>query len=302
MGRDLSPLRPGPSGSRSLAPEAAWRGPSTLPQAAGAAHRFQRHLLGDAADDMPESDGFLQMPGRRAPTGPAEPDTPAAAPPMHPLPVHACGPDEGAPPWPGPEAMAERQARSSQLAEEDGPAAGQAAAPDSATHSPDTADSMPDSTPDAALAAPPDTPPPPAPAPAPPPPQAPPQARQDGDTSRQPGQDSGAEQPGAGAPARPAAVDAPAWLQDTVQRIEWLCAQADPAFQSWSVTVPMDPAVLPESEVALTLSPYAMSLRFRTQSSESARLISLHRDPLRAQLEALGPGQRGIDIDLESPT
>ncbi|MVT29639.1 hypothetical protein GO496_19380 [Acidovorax citrulli] len=49
------------------------------------------------------------------------------------------------------------------------------------------------------------------------------------------------------------------------------------------------------------LSPYAMSLRFRTRSCESARLISLHRDPLRAQLEALGPGQRGIDIDLESP-
>ncbi|AVS92530.1 hypothetical protein C8246_12845 [Paracidovorax avenae] len=300
MGRDLSQLRPGPSGSRSLAPEAAWRGPSTLPQAAGAAHRFQRHLLGDAADAMPESAGFLQMPARRAPAGLAEPDTPAAASPVHPLPVHACNPDEGAPPWPCPDAMAEGQARSSALAAKDDPAAGQAAAPDSTTPSADTAGP----TPDAALAATPDTPLPPAPspAPAPPPPQAPSLARQDGDSPRQPGQDSGAEQSGAAAPARPAAADAPAWLQDTVQRIAWLCAQADPAFQSWSVTVPMDPAVLPESEVALTLSPYAMSLRFRTQSSESARLISLHRDPLRAQLEALGPGQRGIDIDLESPT
>ncbi|MDA8522833.1 hypothetical protein M5C95_18870 [Acidovorax sp. NCPPB 4044] len=94
----------------------------------------------------------------------------------------------------------------------------------------------------------------------------------------------------------------PAWLQDTVQRIAWLSAQADPAFQSWSVTVPMDPAVLPECELGLSLSPYAMSLRFRTGSSESARLISLHRDPLRAQLEALGPSPRGIDIDLEAPT
>ncbi|WP_230681550.1 type III secretion HpaP family protein, partial [Paracidovorax cattleyae] len=122
----------------------------------------------------------------------------------------------------------------------------------------------------------------------------------DGDTSRQQ-QDPGAEHPGPASPAGAAAAEAPAWLQDTVQRIAWLCAQADPAFQSWSVTVPMDPAVLPESEVALTLSPYAMSLRFRTRSSESARLISLHRDPLRAQLEALGPGQCGIDIDLETP-
>lgn len=304
MGRDLSQLRPGPSGSRSsLAPEAAWRGPSTLPQAAGAAHRFQRHLLGDAAGDVPESVGFLQMPGRRAPAHPTAPETPAAAPPAQPLPVLACSPDEDATPWPVPEAMAERPARTSQLAEEDGPAAGQAAAPDSATPLADTAESMPDSAPDAP-APPPDAPPPPSPAPTPatPPPPAPPQARQDGDTSRQQRQDPGADQPGASAPARPAAADAPAWLQDTVQRIAWLCAQADPAFQSWSVTVPMDPAVLPESEVALTLSPYAMSLRFRTQSSESARLISLHRDPLRAQLEALGPGQRGIDIDLESPT
>ncbi|XDF35972.1 type III secretion HpaP family protein [Paracidovorax avenae] len=268
MGRDLPQLRPGPSGSRSPAAEAAWRGPSALPHAAGAAHRFQRHLLGDAADGLPESGGFLLMPGRRAPACPAE---------------------------------AERPARSSQRAE-DGSPDSQAAAQDSATPSTDTADSLPGSAPDTPPVAPSGTPPAPPPPPASPPPQAPPQARQDGDTSRHPRQDSGADQPGPAAPARPAAADAPAWLQDTVQRIAWLCAQADPAFQSWSVTVPMDPAVLPESEVALTLSPYAMSLRFRTRSSESARLISLHRDPLRAQLEALGPGQRGIDIDLESPT
>lgn len=105
----------------------------------------------------------------------------------------------------------------------------------------------------------------------------------------------GASAPGTASPPG----GAPAWLQDTVQRIAWLCSRADPAFQSWSVTVPMDPAVLPDSEVLLSLSPYAMHLRFRTGSPEAAHLISLHRDPLRAQLEALGPGQRGIDIDLE---
>ncbi|WP_111879056.1 type III secretion HpaP family protein [Paracidovorax anthurii] len=97
----------------------------------------------------------------------------------------------------------------------------------------------------------------------------------------------------------PSATEPPAWLQDTVQRIAWLCAQAGPSFQSWAVTVPMDPEVLPDCEVALSISPYAMSLRFRTGSPRSAHLISLHRDPLRAQLEALSPGQRGIDIDLE---
>lgn len=120
----------------------------------------------------------------------------------------------------------------------------------------------------------------------------------DGESPRERDPERGHRTTPATGTALPAAA-APAWLQDTVQRIAWLCSRADPAFQSWSVTVPMDPAVLPDSEVALSLSPYAMHLRFRTGSPESAHLISLHRDPLRAQLEALGPGQRGIDIDLE---
>ncbi|SFD77810.1 type III secretion HpaP family protein [Paracidovorax konjaci] len=139
---------------------------------------------------------------------------------------------------------------------------------------------------------------------APPPSTQPPACRDTASLSRErQGSQESEDSPADAASRVNAAPQAPpAWLQDTVQRIAWLCAQADPAFQSWSVTVPMDPAVLPECELGLSLSPYAMSLRFRTSSSESARLISLHRDPLRAQLEALGPSPRGIDIELEAST
>ncbi|MFD2301049.1 type III secretion HpaP family protein [Paracidovorax citrulli] len=298
MQRDLPPLRQGLASGRGT-PAGA------LPPAPGAALRFQRHLLGDAAEDIPPATGFL-APGRRAlasdPRDPRDP-LPAAPPPSRATADPAPGTDGDAPP-PATSAPPPPVATPDPPAAFGMPRAGEAGLPAVPAARPDdgACQAGPEAWPPPAgpatdAAAVPTCPPPPDPVP-PPPPAC---GRQDGDASRQRGQDSGAGPSAASAPARPAAADAPAWLQDTVQRIAWLCAQADPAFQSWSVTVPMDPAVLPESEVALTLSPYAMSLRFRTRSCESARLISLHRDPLRAQLEALGPGQRGIDIDLESP-
>lgn len=91
----------------------------------------------------------------------------------------------------------------------------------------------------------------------------------------------------------------PAWLLEAARQVEWLCARADPAFQTWSVTVPMDPKVLPDSELALSLSPYAMTLRFRTISERSATLISRHRSQLQALLEQLPSMPHNIDIDLE---
>ncbi|KQV99317.1 hypothetical protein ASC87_21260 [Rhizobacter sp. Root1221] len=91
----------------------------------------------------------------------------------------------------------------------------------------------------------------------------------------------------------------PAWLLEAARQVEWLCARADPAFQTWSVTVPMDPKVLPDSELALSLSPYAMTLRFRTVSEHSATLISRHRSQLQALLEQLPSMPHNIDIDLE---
>jgi len=91
----------------------------------------------------------------------------------------------------------------------------------------------------------------------------------------------------------------PAWLRETTQQIEWLCSRADPSFQTWAVTVPMDPVTLPETELALQLSHFSITLRFRTRSEHSARLVSRHRSHLLAMLEELPGLPSIIDIDLE---
>jgi hypothetical protein len=96
-----------------------------------------------------------------------------------------------------------------------------------------------------------------------------------------------------------AAEGVPAWLADTARQIERLCVRADPAFQAWSVTVPMDPSMLPDTELALSLSHFSLTLRFRTRSEHSAVLISKHRSQLQAMLEKLPALPQSIDIDLE---
>ena len=89
------------------------------------------------------------------------------------------------------------------------------------------------------------------------------------------------------------------WDGELAQRIVSLCRQADPAMQSWTITVPMDPAVLPETELRLAMSPHAMSLRFHTHSPYSQRLVLRHRQRLVAQLaQALPAPAREIDVDL----
>lgn len=100
-------------------------------------------------------------------------------------------------------------------------------------------------------------------------------------------------------PARDGSDDAPSWLQDMAQQVARLCTEGDPRFQCWSVTLPLDPAVLPDCELRLELSPGAMTLRFRTASPQSAALVCRHRDALRARLEALPSSPPAIDIDLE---
>ncbi|GKT20946.1 type III secretion HpaP family protein [Acidovorax sp. SUPP3334] len=122
-------------------------------------------------------------------------------------------------------------------------------------------------------------------------------------SAAEPGEDLPGDRPpvqGAGAMGTATDAQPPKWLIDTAQIITDLCRRADPAFQSLSVTVPMDPQVLPDCELALGLSSYAMTLRFHTVSSESRRLISLHRDQLHGLLSRLSTNpQRSIDIDLE---
>lgn len=89
-----------------------------------------------------------------------------------------------------------------------------------------------------------------------------------------------------------------AWPEEMAKMIGTLCARADPAFVTWTVTVPMDPQVLPDTELRLHLSPHWLSLRFTTQSQRAARLISLHRPRLLSQLEHMANLPHGIDIEV----
>ena len=88
------------------------------------------------------------------------------------------------------------------------------------------------------------------------------------------------------------------WGHDLVKRIVVLCRAADPAFQSWSVSMPLDPLVLPQTTLRLGLSPHRLTLGFRTDSPESLRLISGHSGRLVHLLERAMPMAREIDVDV----
>lgn len=115
------------------------------------------------------------------------------------------------------------------------------------------------------------------------------------DTAAPRGETRTQEPPPVVAPA--AAGDTGRWTEDTAQKIATLCNRADASFAYWSVTLPMDPQALPETDLVLSLSPYGLSLRFRTQSALSSRLIDAHKPRLRALLGRT----RGLpqDIDIE---
>ncbi|MCW7540806.1 type III secretion HpaP family protein [Aquabacterium sp. A7-Y] len=95
---------------------------------------------------------------------------------------------------------------------------------------------------------------------------------------------------------RPAAL--PAWETELAQLVATLCRKADPAFENWSVMVPLNPAVLPHTELRLSLSPLRLSLRFQSASTESTRLVLTHTPQLRRLLEPALPTPREIEIDV----
>jgi hypothetical protein len=102
-------------------------------------------------------------------------------------------------------------------------------------------------------------------------------------------------QPRPQAPALPALAEASRWTEDTAQKVATLCTRADTSFAHWSVTLPMDAKALPETDLVLSMSPYGLSLRFRTQSSLSSQLISTHKP----RLQALLARTRGLPQDIE---
>jgi len=95
----------------------------------------------------------------------------------------------------------------------------------------------------------------------------------------------------------PGLADTGRWAEDTAKKVAVLCSRADAAFSHWSVILPLDEQALPETDLMLNMSAYGLSLRFRTQSSLSSQLISMHKPRLR---ELLGSA-RGLpqDIDIE---
>ncbi|MCM5681489.1 type III secretion HpaP family protein [Schlegelella sp. S2-27] len=112
--------------------------------------------------------------------------------------------------------------------------------------------------------------------------------------------------PAGAPPASPASAERPPtfggetgdWDVELVRVIVTLCVSTDPAIEAWSVVVPLDERVLPQTELHLTLSRHALSLRFQTQATQSMRLLSRHRPSLAAMLHQALPGDREIDIDL----
>jgi flagellar hook-length control protein FliK len=94
------------------------------------------------------------------------------------------------------------------------------------------------------------------------------------------------------------AVSQDPWPQQMAQTIAALCARAEPAFVNWTVTLPMDPQVLPQTDLRLSLSQHWLSLRFITQSPQAHHLVCSHRHRLIEQLERLPQLPHGIDIEV----
>ena len=85
--------------------------------------------------------------------------------------------------------------------------------------------------------------------------------------------------------------------RELADRIARFCAMSgEGGDSSWAVTLPMNPAVLPDTLLHLQLSPSSIAIRFETQNARSQQLISDNADALRVRLaDALG---RQIDVEV----
>jgi hypothetical protein len=87
--------------------------------------------------------------------------------------------------------------------------------------------------------------------------------------------------------------------RELADRISRFCAMSGAGGDaSWAVSLPMNPAVLPDTLLHLQLSPSSIAIRFETRNARSQQLISDNADALRVRLaDALG---RHIDVDVTS--
>lgn len=87
------------------------------------------------------------------------------------------------------------------------------------------------------------------------------------------------------------------FTRELAERIARFCSTSGASGDaSWAVTLPMNPAVLPDTLLHLQLSPSSMGIRFETPNPRSTQLISDNADALRMRLaDVLG---RHIDLDI----
>jgi len=89
-----------------------------------------------------------------------------------------------------------------------------------------------------------------------------------------------------------------AWQAELAHMIALLCNSADPGLEGWSVSLPMNARVLPQTTLRLELSPHWLALRFSTESPHSLRLLSGQRSSLAALLAQLLERDQSIDIEI----
>jgi hypothetical protein len=88
------------------------------------------------------------------------------------------------------------------------------------------------------------------------------------------------------------------WPEELTKAITTLCHRAGDQFTSWRVCVDLDQETLPQSELWLEASPQRLSLRFKTLSPLSFRLIFAHRDRLALMLKERLGSSRDVDIEI----
>lgn len=87
------------------------------------------------------------------------------------------------------------------------------------------------------------------------------------------------------------------FTQQLAERIARFCSMSGAADDAaWEVTLPMNPAVLPDTSMHLQLSPSRIVIRFETANPHASRLIVDNADALRVRLADVL--SRQIDVDV----
>jgi Type III secretion protein (HpaP) len=88
------------------------------------------------------------------------------------------------------------------------------------------------------------------------------------------------------------------WEHSLAKLIRNLSSSADPSFTQWTVQIPLDPIILPDTTLHIALSSCHLMLRFNTQSAWSQRLIFAATGTLSQSLQEALPHVQDIDIDI----